>query len=211
MVGLSRQLFAEVLAFSLGRHDDIDVVHHGAMGGAEAVAAFERVQPDVALLDYVLSGADGPEATRAIVASSPQAKVLLLSWTHGPEQVEKALVAGARGFLPKSLSVAQVVDAVRQVHRGRPLAYGEDLADLVDDLSARIERGDDLRARLMSLTRRELEILVLLGEGHTTKEVARELSTSTGTIKNSLTRIFAKTGARTRLEVINWARALKLI
>lgn len=211
MIAVSLRLLADVLARGLQRCEGIKVVHYGAMGGTEAVEVFRRTVPDVALLDYMLPGVDGAVAAGMIRAASPTAKILLLSSVHGPEHIERALAAGAIGFLPKSLSVAQVVEAIRQAHDGRPLVYADELADLVGGLNARIRHGDDLYARYATLTEVEFEILRLLGEGNSTSQVATCLTISPGTVKNRLTRIFAKTGAGTRMEAIDTARRTGLI
>lgn len=206
MVAVNLRLFGDVLALSLERAEGITVVHHGAMGGADAVDAFHRTRPDIALLDYTLVGLDGPEATAAIRRSSPSAKVLLMAGTFAAQDVERALAAGAVGFLPKGVSLSHVVDSVRQAHQGRPLVYADELARLVDQLNARARYGDDLLARCATLSDRELEVLRWLSEGKTTAQVAAAMALSVGTIKNTLTQIFAKTGASTRLEAVDMAR-----
>ncbi|HUR18237.1 MAG TPA: response regulator transcription factor [Acidimicrobiales bacterium] len=206
MVAVDIELFGCALAHSIDGWNGIEVVHHGAMGGADALEIFKRASPDVVLLTYELAGLDGPETTEAIRACSSAAKVLLLAGIYGPQQVERALSAGAAGFLPKSLSVSHVVESIRQAHLGRPLVYAEELADIVDGLNKRIRRGDDLYARYATLTERELEILRLLGEGKTSREVAADLFMSAGTLKNQLTKIFSKTGAASRVEAIETAR-----
>lgn len=204
-------MFADALTRSLQRADGIEVVCHGAMSGSQAVEEFGRVRPDVALLDYFLGEVNGCQATRAIRQSSPTARVILLSGVYGPDHIEGALAVGASGFLPKSLGVAQVVEAIRQAHRGRPLVYADDLANLLDELRVRIRHGDDLYSRYGTLTEHELDILRHLGEGKTTSEAAKCLAMSAGTMKNQLTRIFAKTGAATRMEAIDTARRTGLL
>jgi DNA-binding NarL/FixJ family response regulator len=210
-LALNVRLLGDALARSLEEVDGLEVLAHGPLGGAEAVQELLRLRPDVALLDAALPGLDGPAATEQILASSPGAKVLLLSGVFGPEHVERALAAGAAGFLPKSLGFAQLVEAIRLAHSGAALVYGDDLADLVDVLKARIREGDDLYARYETLTHRELEILRHLGAGRTTSEVAVTMAMSVGTVKNHLTRVFTKTGADTRLEAVETARRIGLI
>ena len=211
MVSVNLKLFSDALAHGLNQTDGITCVQCSARSGAEAVEGFQRALPDVALLDYFLPRLSGPEATEAIRATSPTAKVLVVSGIFGPHHVERALAAGVAGFLPKSLSLAQVVEAIRQAHRGRPLVYADQLARLVDELNARIREGADQRERYATLTDREVEILRHLGDGKSTVEVARSLSVSPGTIKNHLTRIFEKTGAGNRLEAIDRARKTGVI
>jgi len=206
MIAARLKLFSEVLAYSLKHAHNIAVVQQGSMDGREAVDAFRRSLPDVVLLDYFLSGLDGPEATREMRAASPDAKVLILAGIYGPDEVERALAAGAVGFLPKSLGFSQLVDAIRQAHRDRPLVYPDQLANLVDELKARIQEGDELYARCGSLTDRELAILRQLSEGSSTSQVAANLAVSAGTVKNQLTRIFSTLGAGSRMEAIDIAR-----
>lgn len=210
IVAANSRLFADVLAGAL-RQWGIEVVHSGPMSGAEAVETFQRACPDVALLDHVLSGCGGLEATGVIRASSPGAKVILLAGIFTPDQVERALSSGAVGFLPKSLGLAELVEAIRQAHRGRPLVYAEELANLVDELNACVQHSEELHDRYATLTGRELELLAQLGDGKMTAEVAANLNVSPGTLKNHLTRIYTKTGAACRLEAIDNARRIGII
>lgn len=211
VLALNNRLLGDALAYCLQEVEGLEVLAHGPLGGAEAVEEFRRLRPDVALLDYALPGLDGQGATEQILASSPGAKVLLLSGAFGPEHVERALTVGAAGFLPKSLTVAQLVESIRLAHSGESLVYADGLAELVDVLNARIRQGDDLYARYATLTDREVEILRCLGDGQTTSEVAVTLSMSVGTLKNHLSRVFTKTGADTRLEAIDRARRIGLL
>lgn len=211
VVALSPRLFSEALARALQQYPEIDVVTWLAAGGTEVAEAVTEIGPEIALVDYALGGMDGPAVTRAIRSSAPEVKVLLFSWVHGPDQVGKALAAGAVGFLPKSLSVAQVVEALRQARQGRGLVYAEELTTLVEDIDRRGQLGDELLARLESLSRREVEILALLSEGWSTTELARRLSITSGTLNNYLSRMLATTGARTKIELIAWARSANIV
>jgi DNA-binding NarL/FixJ family response regulator len=211
MVAVNLRLFGDVLTHSLQRNSGIEVVYPGPTRGAEVVKLYRRTLPDVLLLDYVLPGLDGPETTQEIRASSPTAKVLLLAGSYGPDDVERALAVGAVGFLPKSLSIDQLVEAIRQVHLQQPFVYQNQLVDLVDELRGRMRDEEELYARCASLTDRELDILRQLAEGRSTRQVATSMSMSSGTVKNYLTRIFCTIGAGSRLEAIYIARRTGLL
>lgn len=211
MVAVNLRLFGDVLTHSLERIAGIEVVYPGPIRGAEVVKLYRRTLPDILLLDYILPGLDGPETTQEIRASSPTAKVLLLAGSYGPDDVERALAVGAVGFLPKSLSIDQLVEAIRQVHLQRPFVYQDQLVNLIDELRGRMRDKEELYERCASLTDRELEILRQLAEGRSTRQVATSMSMSAGTVKNYLTRIFCTTGAGSRLEAIYIARRTGLL
>ena len=205
MIAVNLRLFGDVLNHSLQLVPDINVVYPGPLEGTEAVTLHQKMRPDVALVDYTLRGLDGPDTTREIRASSPAAKVLLLAGAYGPEDLERALSAGAMGFLPKSLGFDRLVEAIRACHGDRPVG-SDQLADLADELRARMQEGDEQYARCASLKERDLEILRHLAEGRSTTEVARTLSMSVGTVKNHLTRILGTIDASSRREAIDMAR-----
>ncbi|HUP70378.1 MAG TPA: response regulator transcription factor [Acidimicrobiales bacterium] len=211
LVADGQRLFAESLGSALAHHGGFYVIGEHPTNGGGAVEAVMRHRPDVVLLDYWIPGMDGPAAAHAIASWSPGPKVLILSWFHGQIQVQKALAVGVAGFLPKSLSLAQVAAAIGRAHAGEPLVFAEQLSNLVADIDQRyddaLRRGELLRL----LTSREVEILQVLATGRPGREVAAELSIALGTLKNHVHKILAKTGARTQLEVINMARHEGLI
>lgn len=211
LVADGERLFAEALGDALRDQPDFAVVDEHPGLGEQAVAAVLHHRPDVVLFDYWMLGMDGPQATHAILAWAPGTRVLLLSWVHGPEQVQKGLNAGAVGFLPKSLPLEKVVEAVRRAGAGERLVFGEELAQLVDVIEQRHQEAVHRADGLMTLTRRETEVLKLLAEGRHTKALARELGITVGTLKNHIHRILTKTGARTQLEAIRLARYEQLI
>lgn len=176
--------------------DGFEVVGEAA-SGEEAVALVERLKPDVVLMDVRLgAGIDGLEATRRIAALGLPSRVIMLSLHDMPAYVREALAAGAGGYFLKDASTAELRGAVGQVMAGQsviPLG----LINAVMREGARDPRPSDL---LGSLTTREREVLGLVAEGRTNKEIARHLAVSPATIKAHVERIIAKLGVADRTQ-----------
>lgn len=168
-----------------------------AASGEEAVALVERLKPDVVLMDVRLgAGIDGLEATRRIAALGLPSRVIMLSLHDMPAYVREALAAGAGGYVLKDASTVELRGAVGQVMAGQsviPLG----LINAVMREGARDPRPSDL---LGSLTTREREVLGLVAEGRTNKEIARHLAVSPATIKAHVERIIAKLGVADRTQ-----------
>jgi len=211
LVADAQRLFAEALAMALRGQRDLEVFDAHPTDGHDAVRSVMRLKPDVAVLDLWMPGMSGPAAARAISTWSAETKVLILSWFHGPVQVQEALAAGVIGFLPKGVRVAQVAEAIRRAARGEAVVYAEELFEMVDGINRRARLGEGRWDRLMTLSSREVEILQKLSTGRPAKQAARELSIAMGTLKNHIHNILVKTGAETKLEAINMARAVGLV
>jgi len=176
--------------------DDLEVVGH-ASDGAEAVEATLRLKPDVVLMDLVMPGVDGVEATRRIAASEVDAKVLVLTSFGDDDHVFRALDAGASGYLLKDAPPRDVVRAVRAAAAGQaPL----------DPRAARLvvsrQVADDPRRHL---TDREREILGLIADGLATKVIARRLGITQPTVRKHLTSIYRQIGVADRTQAALWA------
>ncbi|MGH2703666.1 MAG: response regulator [Actinomycetota bacterium] len=212
LVADAQRLFSEALAIALSRYPDLDVVDNNhPTSGLAAVEAAIDLRPDVALLDYWMVGMEGPAAARAILRRLPTCKIMLLSWLHGPAQVQEALDAGVVGFLPKSLGVGQVVDAIRRARAGEVPVYLEELKELLRNIELRDSEVEDMARRLGSLTPREIQILTLLSFGRRIEDVASDLSIAPGTLRTHVHNILKKTGARSQLEALAMARHHGLI
>jgi DNA-binding NarL/FixJ family response regulator len=175
---------------------DVEVVAH-ASDGEEAVDATLRLQPDVVLMDLVMPGVDGVEATRRIAASDVDAKVLVLTSFADDNHVFEALDAGASGYLLKDAPPRDVVRAVRAAAAGQsPL----------DPRAARLvvarQVADDPRRHL---TEREREILDLIADGLATKVIARRLGIAEPTVRKHLTSIYRQIGVTDRTQAALWA------
>lgn len=211
LVGDSQPLFAEALAGVLAREHDLVVFDEYPASGRDAIDAAFRLEPDVALIDYWIPGLEGPAVTNAITREAPRVKVIMLSWFYGVREIRSSLEAGATGFLPKNVSVAQVVEAIRDAHAGSSLVYPEQIAKMMERLDLGDKAAGKVWKKLRELTPRELEILALLAHGEPINVLADRLSISVHTLRTHIHRILDKTGTRSQMEAVALARRYGLI
>ena len=177
------------LRLLLDGQDDIDVV--GEAGDMRnAVFEARSLTPDVILMDIVMPGASGIEATPAVLKEAPDAKVLVLSMQDDPSYVREAFAAGASGYVLKEAADAEVVSAVREVAAGGRYVHPA--------LGARLVAADPLSDR-------EREILRLLALGHTNQEIAGMLYLSVRTVETHRAHIMQKLRLETRAELVRHA------
>ncbi len=191
----------------LERQPDFDIVGE-AVDGEEAVRLTEELQPDVVVMDVRMPKISGVEATRRIKAENSQVRVLVLTAHDDDEYVFALLQAGANGYLLKTAEIDELVKAIRTVAAGQsalaPAVVGKVVAQftggktLLDVLSHPQEEYS-------GLTERELEILRLVGEGLSNKQIGKELFISDRTVQAHLSNIFAKLGVNTRTEAVMYA------
>jgi two-component system response regulator NreC len=188
--GLRRVLEAE---------DDIEVV---AEAGDLREAVFEaRAQkPDVILMDVVMPGASGIEATPEVLKEAEDAKVLMLSMQDDPHYVREAFAAGASGYVLKEAADAEVVDAVREVANGGRYVHPALGARLIQ-----AEAQERAQAEADPLSDREREVLRLLALGHTNQEIAKMLYLSVRTVETHRAHIMQKLRLTTRAELVRYA------
>jgi DNA-binding NarL/FixJ family response regulator len=190
----------EGLARLLPTADDIEVVGM-ACDGAEAVALYDEHRPDVVLMDLSMPDVDGTEATRRIVASNPDAAVVILTSFSDREQIIAALDAGAIGYLLKDAGPAELIDGVRAAARGESPLHPKAARELLTDRDAPAAASAE-----PDLTTREREILVLLAQGMPNKRIALDLGISEKTVKAHVTSIFNSLGVTDRTQAALWAR-----
>lgn len=187
------------LEMILSSQSDIEVVGV-AEEGARAVRLAQQLAPDVVLLDVRMPIMDGLEAARRILGSATiHTKVVMLTTFDLDEYVYEALVAGASGFLLKETRPEVLADAVRTVAGGEALLAPSVLRRLVAEHGT---PSPSERARLATLTEREMEVLRRIGRGSNNEEIATELWVSESTVKTHITRIFGKLGLRDRAQAV---------
>ena len=179
------------LASLLGLEPDLEVVAEVGRGD-EVVGAGLATRPDVALLDVEMPGIDGLTATAALRAALPTCRVLVVTTFGRPGYLRRALRAGAAGFVVKDTPARQLADVVRRVHAG---------LRVVDPTLA----AESLSLGGSPLTGRERDVLAATADGGTVAQIAARLFLSEGTVRNHLSSVIGKTGARTRADALRIA------
>ncbi len=199
---------------------DLEVAGEAATG-AEALARTSELNPDVVLMDVRMPGLDGVEATRRIVASGSDARVIILTTFDLDEYVYAALRAGASGFLLKDAQPADLLSAVRAVGRGDAVVAPSITRRLLDAYAHRLgvppdgepdaRIGQAAQERLDSLTSREREVLMLVAGSLSNAEIAERLVLSEATVKSHVGRILAKLDLRDRVQIVVFAYETGLV
>ena len=192
------------LKLLLASEDDLDVVGDAATAD-QAVTRAELLRPDVVVLDVVMPGRSGIDATPEILRRSPETRVLVLSMQDDPRYVEEAFAAGASGYVLKEAADAEVVQAVREVAAGRRYVNPQLGARLATTAARERAKEED------PLSDREREVMRLLALGHTNQEIAELLFVSVRTAESHRAHIMRKLGLSTRAELVRHALAHGLL
>lgn len=192
-------MVGEGIAAVIGEEADLTVV-----GLARTVERAERLigreRPDVVLVDFRLPDGDGAEVTERALAVCPTTQVVMLTAADAPGVLERAIEAGASGFVHKSEPIERVVRAVRAVHAGDGWFRPQALASVVGT-----GRGSPASVPAVTLTAREQEILELLASGASTAAMVESLILSPHTVRNHVRNVMAKLGAHSKLEAVSIA------
>ena len=198
------KVLVEGLAAALEMQGDIRVA--GTAGSiAQALEVAARVRPQVALVDYHLPDGSGADAARRLRERDDPADVIMLSADSTDEAFVESVQAGAAAYLSKVTDVAVVADAVRRVAAGEVLLPPDRLAEALRSERARAQRRNEVRRRLDTLTPREREVLLLLSEGLTSRELAERLSISVPTARGHVQIVIEKLDAHSREEALRLA------
>jgi len=183
---------------------DITVVGEAA-SGQEALLLTEELVPDVTLMDLVMPGMDGIEATRYLKQISPRTQIIVLTSYHEDEHIFPAIRAGALSYLLKDIQTEQLADAIRKAARGETVMHPHVAARLVQDMQ------DVSRVSIMSsLSEREQEVLRLIAEGQSNTIIAARLVLSEHTVKSHVSNILSKLhlADRTQAAVFAWREGI---
>ena len=200
MLADDQAMFRQGLARLLSLEPDMEVLAE-AMDGRAAIALAEQHQPDVILMDMRMPQVDGVAATREIHQRLPWIRILVLSTFDEDDYIQASLRAGALGYLLKSTPSPQLAAAIRTIYQG----YGHLGPTIAPKVFTQRRPTSSATDYQHLFTHRELDILHLLRQGHTNREMATALHLSVGTVKNHLTRILSQLGVRDRTQAALWA------
>jgi DNA-binding NarL/FixJ family response regulator len=199
------------LAMLLGLLDDVEIVATAA-DGVEAVERARAERPDIVLMDLRMPRLEGAEATRQILASVPETRVLVLTTYADDEFLFPALQAGARGYLTKDATAEEIEHAIRALLAGQthldPAVQQRLVAAVLDQAPPPVPGKPPSVPRTDlpdQLTPREVEVLKLIAAGLSNREIADALVLSNATVKTHINRIFYKSGARDRAQAVRYA------
>jgi two-component system response regulator NreC len=200
-------MFREGIRALLGNYDDVQIVGE-ATDGKEAVEKVYQLAPQVVLMDITMPAMNGLEATRRIHKEAPDVKVLALTQHEDSEYILSMLRAGARGYVSKTATGSELISAIRTVCRGESFLHPLAATTLVDEYLTRV--GEE-KTEYERLTDREREILQLVAEGRSNREIADRLFISAKTVLRHRTNIMEKLGFHNRTELIKYAISKGLI
>jgi NarL family two-component system response regulator LiaR len=169
--------------------------------GQEAVLRAQESSPDVILMDVLMPGMDGIEATRQITSRQPKARILVLTSFAADNKIFPAIKAGALGYLLKDSSPEELVRAIRQVHRGEPSLHPTIARKLLQEIA----RPAELQPAPEALTDREMTVLRLIAQGLSNQEIADRIAVSEPTVRTHVSRILGKLHLASRTQAALYA------
>lgn len=203
LVADDHALFREGIRLILESDESVEIVGEAA-DGRQATAAARALMPDVVLMDVTMPEMDGLEATRQIKQDCPDTQVLILTMHESDAYFFRSLSAGASGYVLKEAASADLLSAIQSVARGEVFLYPSVAKKLVADYLSRAG-AVEIEGQHQRLTPREQEILLLIGEGCSDKEVAEKLVISPNTVQSHRWHIMDKLDLHNRAELIKYA------
>lgn len=203
--------------------DDHEMVRHGASGyleaqaditvvaeaetGEEAVRLARELVPDVVLMDLIMPGIGGVEATRKVKDISPRTQIIVLTSYHQDEHIFPALQAGAISYLLKDVKARELVEAIHRAAKGEAMLHPRVAARVIKQFSGGMPAGSN---PFTELTERELEVLRLIARGYTNQKIAEDLVITVGTVKGHVSNILSKLhlADRTQAAVYAWQEGI---
>ncbi|MES1026452.1 response regulator transcription factor [Gloeocapsa sp. BRSZ] len=202
-----QSLICQGLQAVLDQETDLQVVGSAANGEA-AIAQVAALQPDVVLMDIRMPVMTGIEATRLIVEQFSNTKVLVLSTFDDDRDIAQAMRAGAKGYLLKDMPAPELIEAIRFVHRG----YCQMAPGLMEKLLTNVPDNDsdqqNIAEEVKQLPARERDVLCLIGQGCTNREIATQLHLAEGTVKTYVTHLLNRLALRNRSQLAIYANSI---
>ncbi|MCU0569485.1 MAG: response regulator transcription factor [Oculatellaceae cyanobacterium Prado106] len=206
----TQSLICQGLQAILDQETDLQVVGY-AENREMAIAQVAALQPDVVLIDIHMPVVNGIEAIRAIAEQFPNTKVLVLSTLNDNRHIAQVMQAGAKGYLLKDMSVSDLIESIRLAHRGYcQMAPGlmEQLLTHVPDQDANQQnRTEAMTKVLKQLPSRERDVLNLISQGYTNREIATQLHLAEGTVKTYVTHLLNRLALRNRSQLAIYANS----
>ena len=187
----------------LDSQPDMKVVGE-AQDGQESLVQVRKLKPDVVLMDITMPGMGGVEATQAIKKAYPQVQILALTMHEDTAHFFRMLQAGASGYVVKGADPSELLSSIRVVFQNKAYLFPSLARKLVDDYLERLEVGEE-KDSYARLTAREREVLKLIGEGYTSREIAEMLFLSINTIERHRTNLMDKLGMHNKSQLIRFA------
>jgi len=205
------RLLREGLVAMLAEQEDIVVVGT-ASSGNQALEQIKTLRPEVAVIDIGMPDKDGIEVTQELRRDAPDVKVIILGMVDLSGEIMACIEAGAAGYVLKEASFDVLVETLRAVHRGESFSSPRMTASLFSRIAELAgERVLEIPLSSVKLTPRELEIVNLIAEGLSNKEIAQQIAVETQTVKNHIHNILDKLQLHNRLEAVEYARERKLL
>jgi len=202
-------LFRQGVKNLLNTEPDLEIVGEVSNGG-EAMEKAAEVRPDVVLMDIGMPGFSSFEATRQIKKNRPECKVLFLTMYDDEDYLVEGMEVGGSGYVLKDSAAAQLLGAIRDVHHGGSYLSPRMLAQLVDDFRSRIKTSSRT-PRFATLTPREKEVLKILAEGKSVKEIAGDLNLSVKTVEAHKFNLMRKLDIHNKAQLVQYAIQKKII
>jgi DNA-binding NarL/FixJ family response regulator len=203
-----QSLVCQGLAAMLSLEEDLEILGT-ANNGQAAIELVAKKQPDVVLMDVRMPVMDGREATRIIVQQFPEVKVLVLSTFDDDQYIADAMKAGAKGYLLKDMPCEELAQAIRLVQSGYTQLGPGLMEKLLQGVSQpNAAQAESHAAELSQLTKREQEVLCLIGKGCTNREIGQELYVTEGTVKTHVTHILNRLNLRNRSQIAIYANSI---
>ncbi len=187
----------------LDSQPDMKVVGE-AQDGRESLALTQKLKPDVILMDITMPDMGGVEATQALKETYPQAQILALTMHEDTAHFFRMLQAGASGYVVKGADPSELLSGIRAVFQNKAYLFPSLARKLLDDYLERLEIGEE-KDSYAKLTTREREVLKLIGEGYTSREIAEVLFLSINTVERHRTNIMDKLGLHNKSQLIRFA------